>query len=160
MSLNNSSQPYDWTFPRVVWATLVFISVILSFWLIYRFNKVIFILFIAIVIGTVIRPMVAWLHQRGFSRTVGIILVYLLLLTLFIGFALLLFPLIVKQGTTIASAMPGYYQSLREWMANYPNQFMVSLRGFLPAVLPSFNPNAAQQTGQEVVAQQGRRWVI
>ena len=56
MSLNKSSQAYDWTFPRVMWATLVFISVILSFWLLYRFNQVIFILFIAIVIGTVIRP--------------------------------------------------------------------------------------------------------
>jgi len=83
-------------------------------------------------------------------------LVYLLLLTVFIGFALLLFPLIVEQGTTIASAVPGYYQSLREWMVNYPNQFVVSLSRFLPAVLPSFNPNAAQQTGQEVIVSAGQ----
>ena len=65
MALNPPSQPYNWTFRRVVWATLVLISVILGFWLLYRFNQVIFILFIAIVIGTVIRPAVAWLYQRG-----------------------------------------------------------------------------------------------
>ena len=65
MALNPPSQPYDWTFRRVVWATLVLISVIFGFWLLYRFNQVIFILFIAIVIGTVIRPAVAWLYRRG-----------------------------------------------------------------------------------------------
>ena len=156
MTLNISSQPYNWTFQRVVGATLVLVSIFLGFWLLYRFNQVIFILFIAIVIGTVIRPAVAWLHQRGLSRTMGIILVYLVLLILFIGFTLLLFPLIVEQGATIAAALPGYYQSLREWTVNYPNQFVVSLSQFLPVTLPSINPSTVQQTGQEVVASAGQ----
>ena len=82
MTLPPPSQSYDWTFRRVVWATLVLISVFLGFWVLYRFNQVIFILFIAIVIGTVIRPAVAWLHQRGLPQTAGVILVYLLLLLL------------------------------------------------------------------------------
>jgi predicted PurR-regulated permease PerM len=156
MTLNKFSQPYDWTFRRVVWATLVLISIILGFWLLYRFNQVIFILLIAIVIGTVIRPAVAWLHQRGLPRMAGVILVYLLLLILLAGFLLLVFPLIVEQGATIAAAVPGYYQNLREWMVNYPNQLMVRLSEFLPATLPSLNPRAAQQTGQEVMASAGQ----
>src|SRR3989337_1083396 len=106
------SQQVDWTFQRVVWATLVLVFVALGFWLLYRFNQVVFILFIAIVMGTVIRPVVAWLHRRGLSRIAGVILVYLLLLALLISFVLLLFPLIVEQGTTIAAAVPGYYPSL------------------------------------------------
>jgi predicted PurR-regulated permease PerM len=151
-----SSQPYDWTFRRVVWATLVLISVILGFWLLYRFNQVVFILFIAVVIGTVIRPAVAWLHQRGLPRIVGVILVYLLLLILLTGFLLLLFPLIVEQGTTIAAAAPGYYQSLRGWMVNYPNQLIVRLSEFLPATLPSLKPLTVQQTGPEAMASAGQ----
>jgi predicted PurR-regulated permease PerM len=139
-----------------VWATLVLISVILGFWLLYRFYQVVFILFIAVVIGTVIRPAVAWLHQRGLPRVAGVILVYLLLLILLTGFLLLLFPLIVEQSTTIATAVPGYYQNLREWMVNYPNQFIVRLSEFLPATLPSLNPRAAQQTGQDVMASAGQ----
>ena len=139
MTLQPASQPYDWTFRRVVWATLVFISVILGFWLLYRFNQVVFILFVAIVIGTVIRPAVAWLHQRGLPSIAGVILVYLLLLILLTGFLLLLFPLIVEQSTTIAAAVPGYYQNLREWMVNDPNQLIVRLGEFLPAALPSLN---------------------
>ena len=55
-------------------------------------------------------------------------LVYLVLLALLIGFVLLLFPLIVEQGTTIAAAVPGYYQSVREWMVSYPNQIDCSLK--------------------------------
>ena len=106
MAVNPVSQPYNWTFRRVVWATLVLTSVVLGFWLLYRFSQVVFILFIAIVMGTVIRPAVAWLHRRGLPRIGGVILVYTLLLALLIGFGLLVFPLIIEQGVTLAVAVP------------------------------------------------------
>ena len=146
----------QWTFRRTMWATLVLVVVALGFWLLYRFNQVIFILFIAIVMGTVIRPAVNWLHQRGLPQIAGVMLVYLVLLALLIGFGLLLFPLIVEQGTTIAAAVPGYYQSVREWMVSFPNQLVVRLSEFIPTALPSLNPRAAQPTGQEVVASAGQ----
>jgi predicted PurR-regulated permease PerM len=128
--------------------------VALSFWLLYRFSQVVFILFIAIVMGTVIRPVVAWLYRRGLPRIAGLILVYFLLLTLLIGFGLLLFPLIVEQGATIMASVPGYYQSLREWMVHDPNQWVVRLSEFLPATLPGLGP--VQQTGQEMLASAGQ----
>ena len=156
MTIPSPSQPYDWTFRRVVWATLVLLSIIFSFWLLYRFNQVIFILLIAIVIGTVIRPAVTWLSQRGIPRIAGVILVYLVLLSLLISLVLLLFPLIVEQSSTITAAMPGYYQSLREWMVNYPNQLIVRLSQFLPGSMPNLNPRTTQQTGQEVMASAGQ----
>jgi predicted PurR-regulated permease PerM len=154
MAVNTVSPSYDWTFRRVVWATLVLISVVLGFWLIYRFNQVIFTLFVAVVIGTVIRPAVAWLHQRGLPQTVGVILVYLVMLLLLTGFLLLLFPLISTQSTTIAAAVPDYYQNLREWVIENPNQSLASLREFLPATLPSLKP--VQLTGQEMMASAGQ----
>ena len=154
MTLHPPSQPYPWTFRRVMWATLVLVFVALSFWLLYRFNQVVFILFIAIVMGTVIRPVVTWLHRRGLPRIAGVILVYLVLLALLISFVLLLFPLIVEQGTTIAAAVPGYYQNLLEWMVNDPNQWIVRLSEFLPATLPGLEP--IQQTGQQMLASAGQ----
>jgi len=137
-----------------MWATLVLVFVALSFWLLYRFNQVVFILFIAIVMGTVIRPVVAWLHRRGLPRIAGVILVYLVLLALLISFVLLLFPLIVEQGTTITTAVPGYYQSLREWMVMPCNQWIVRLSEFLPATLPGLEP--VQQTGEQMLASAGQ----
>jgi predicted PurR-regulated permease PerM len=154
MAFQPPSPLYNWTFRRVVWATLVLVFVVFGFWLLYRFNQVVFILFIAILLGTVIRPAVAWLHRRGLSRAAGIIIIYLLLLALLIGFVLLLFPLIVKQSTTIAAAVPGYYQVLREWMTNNPNQLIMRLGGFLPATQPALG--AAQQTGQQILASAGQ----
>ena len=150
MALNPPSQLYPWTFRRVVWATLVLVFIAFGFWLLYRFSQVVFILFIAIVIGTVIRPVVAWLYSRGVPRMVGVILVYLLLLALLTSFVLLLFPVVFEQGITIAAAVPGYYQSLREWTVNYPNQWIVRLSEFLPATLPGLKP--IQQTGEQMLA--------
>jgi predicted PurR-regulated permease PerM len=154
MSLQSPSQPYQWTFRRVMWATLVLVFVGLGFWLLYRFNQVVFILFIAIVIGTVIRPAVAWLQRRGLPLMAGGILIYLLLLAMLIIFVLLLFPLIVEQGTTIAAALPGYYQSLRAWMVNDSNRLIVSLSEFLPATLPDLEP--IQQTGAQTLVSAGQ----
>jgi predicted PurR-regulated permease PerM len=154
MAVNPVSPSYDWTFRRVVWATLVLISVILGFWLLYRFNQVIFILFVALVMGTVTRPVVAWLHQQGLPQTAGVILVYLILLLLLTGFLLLLFPLISDQSRTIAAAMPDYYQNLREWVVRNPNPSLASLREFLPAALPNLVP--VQLTGKEMMASAGQ----
>lgn len=150
MAIHPPSPSDHWTFRRVVWATLVLVFVGIGFWLLYRFNQVVFILFIAILMGTVIRPAVTWLHQRGLPRMAGVLLIFSLLLALFIGFMLLLFPLIIEQGTTIAAAVPGYYQSLREWMVIYPNQWVVRLSTFLPGTLPSLVP--LLQTGPQMLS--------
>jgi predicted PurR-regulated permease PerM len=156
MAVNLISQQYYWNFRRVVWATLVFISVILGFWLVYRFNQVIFILLISVMIGTVIRPAVAWLHQRGVPQKAGVILVYLLLLLLLTGFALMLFPLISEESATIAAAMPAYYQNLHQWVAENPNQFLASFSEFLPVALPDLSLRPVQQTGPEMLASAGQ----
>jgi predicted PurR-regulated permease PerM len=76
------------------------------------------------------------------------------LLLLLIGFLLLLFPLLSEQGTTIATAMPVYYQDLRQWVVSHPNQFLASLSEFLPAALPNLGP--VQQTQQELVDSAGQ----
>ena len=137
-----------------MWATLVLAFVAFCFWLLYRFNQVVFISFISIMIGTVIRPVVAWLHMRGLPRKTGVILVYFLLLALIIGFGLLLFPLIIEQGSTIAATIPEYYISLRDWMANDPNQILIRLSEFLPAELPGLEP--LQPTSQQMLDTAGQ----
>jgi predicted PurR-regulated permease PerM len=152
MAVNPLSQPANWSFRRVVWATLVLVSVMFFFWLFYRFYQVVFLLFIAVVVGTVIRPLVNWLNQRGIPRIAGVILVYLLLLLLLAGFLWLLFPLIFEQGSTLAREVPGYYQSLRAGMLKDSNQLLVRLGQLIPATLPGLNAGIAPQTGEEVVA--------
>jgi len=81
-------------------------------------------------------------------------LVYFLLLSLLIGFLLLLFPLLVEQSTTLAATVPGYYQTLREGLVNYPNPLIGRLSESLPSALPSLN--LVQQTGPQVMASAGQ----
>ncbi len=133
-----------------MWATLVLVFVALGFWLIYRFYQVVFILFAALALSTVIRPVVAWLYRRGLPQMAGIILVYLVFFALLTGFALLLFPLLVEQGATIAAAVPGYYHGLREWMVNGANPWIMRLSEFLPAALPGLE--IGQLTRPQVLA--------
>jgi predicted PurR-regulated permease PerM len=154
MTLSPPSSIYQWTFRRVMWATFILVLVALSFWLLYRFYHVVFILFIAIVTGTVIRPVANWLNHRGLHRGVAVVLVYIVILAMITGFVLLLFPLIMEQGATIAAAMPGYYQNLREGMMNFPNLWVVRLSEFLPVSLPTLAP--VQQTGQQMLATAGQ----
>jgi len=142
--------PTEWTFRRVVWSTLIFTFVAISFWMIFRFSQVILILFIAFVIGTVVRPLVNWLYGRGLTRMSGTIVAYLLLFAMLAGFLLVLLPLIAEQSGKIIAALPEYYQSLREWMVNYPNQFIARLSLFLPSELPMFGPE--QPAGQDALA--------
>jgi predicted PurR-regulated permease PerM len=77
-----------------------------------------------------------------------------LLFAFIVGFALLLYPMIVEQGATIVTAVPGYYHSLREWILNFPNQLIVRLGQFLPATFPALAP--IQQTGQQMLASAGQ----
>ncbi len=131
-------------------ATIVLVCVALGFWLLYRFYMVIFILFVAIMLGTVIRPIVNWFYRRGVPRVAGVLIVYVLLLALLIGFVLLLFPLVFDQGSAIAAGLPGYYQNLRTWLVNSPNEMISSLNQFLPDILPVFN--SVSQTNPELLA--------
>lgn len=149
MALEPSSQSYQWTFRRVMWATLVFIFIALSFWLIYRSGVVIFILFTALVIGTVIRPAVNWLYAHGVSRMVGAILVYLLLFVLLVGLLLLLLPLIAEQSGKIVTLIPTYYQNLRVWMMQSSDPLIAQLGESLPTYLTI--PMLAQQTSQQIL---------
>jgi predicted PurR-regulated permease PerM len=144
-----ATPPYLWTFRRIIWATLVFVFVALGFWLLFRFHQVIFILFIAIVIGTVFRPVVTWLNRLGLPRNIAGILAYFILLALLFSFIFLLFPLIFEQGSTLVAAIPSYYQSLREEMANYSNPFIIRLSEVLPTMLPGLQPTP--QTGQQML---------
>jgi predicted PurR-regulated permease PerM len=154
MDIQPSAQLQEWNFRRVVGATLTLAMVAIAFWLLYLFNQVVFILFIAIVIGTVIRPVVVWLYRRGVPRIAGVIIVYLLLLALLIGFLLLLFPLIAEQSITIAAALPGNYQSLHDWMVNNSSQLIVGLGRFLPLTYAGLS--GVQLTGQGILNSAGQ----
>lgn len=151
MEENSSSSQLDqWTFRRVAEATLVLVGVALCFWLIYRFYAVFFIVFVAIILGTIVRPIVNWLYIHKLPKISGVILVFAVFLILTFGFIILLFPLVSEQGSMIIDSIPKYYMDIRTWMEDSPNHFISSISQILPRELPSILK--AQPTDPEMIA--------
>jgi len=149
MEIQPTIQQNQWTFRRVVVATLALVGVGLGFWLLYRFYQVLFILFVAIILGTIIRPISTWLNRSVFPKVGGVVMVYVVLFALLAGFLLLLFPLIFDQGSAIVNEIPDYYQELRSWVQHSPNHLINSIDQFLPKVIPG--TGFTIQTDQEML---------
>jgi predicted PurR-regulated permease PerM len=125
----------QWTAKRVVLTTLGAVLVGLGFWLVFRFYNIAFIVFSALVLGTVIRPAVDWLNRRGLRRDAGVILVYLTLLALLVGFVLLLAPMLVEQAKSIIAKLPAYYADLHAALVGSSSALIQRLSQQLPAEL-------------------------
>jgi len=136
-----------WTTNQVVLATLFVVCVFLSFWLLYRFRVVVFMFFIAVVIGTTIRPAVEWFHRRGLSRPVAIIAIYVLIAGFLAGFLALVVPLIVDQATQISQKLPLYQREFRRALLDSNNLLLRNIAIRIPSefnFLASGNPTAEE----------------
>lgn len=143
-----------WSAPQVVGATLFVIGVVLAFWLLYQFRTAVLILFIAIVLGTAIRPAVLWLFKRGLSRQAGVLLIYFLLLAFVVGFALLALPLLIEQGTRLAGLLPQYYTKTYEILMHSSNRLVRGIVLQFPSRLALVMPGpASDDQSLDTVAQ-------
>ncbi|RPI84061.1 MAG: AI-2E family transporter [Chloroflexi bacterium] len=132
--ITNSTFP-DWKPRQIMTGTIFVILVIAGFFLIVRFRDVIFILFISIVISTAISPGVDWLQRRGVHRAAGVILIYLLIVLLLVGFLLLALPPIIQQVLNIAASIPEYYENIYELLITSPSYILHQLGLRLPSEL-------------------------
>jgi predicted PurR-regulated permease PerM len=143
-------QPVVWTPRRVIAATLIVLGVAGAFWLLFEFRLVFFSLFVAIVLSTAVRPLVNRLAKIGVTRSVSILLISLLVLALFIGFILVLVPLISEQWVTITALLSDWYQGMRSALLESPSllvrRIVRQLPAFLPLTLPAVPP---ESTGAE-----------
>jgi predicted PurR-regulated permease PerM len=124
MNQDQASPIPQWTARQVVLATLFVLAVVGAFWLLYRFSWVVFVLFVAAVLGTAIRPVVDWLSARGIKRIWAVILIFLLLLLLLVLFVALSAPLIVSQAAEISKSLTRYYGLLRNSLAQSPSMII------------------------------------
>jgi len=127
MRASTSEEVTTWTTSQVVFATIFVVCVFLTFWLLYSLRIVLFLFFVAIVLGTAIRPAVEWLRRRGISRAVGVIIIYVLIATLLSGILALVLPLIADQTTQITQNLPQYYTNFREVLINSSNRLLQNI---------------------------------
>lgn len=151
MKSSSSEGVGTWTTSQVVLATLFVVCVFLMFWLLYRLRMVLFLFFVAIVVGTAIRPAVEWLHRRGISRGTGIIIIYILIAALVIGFIAMIFPLLADQAAAISKSLPEYYSSFRSALINSGNRLLQNIGWRIPSQISILIPQ--DPNTEEVVSQ-------
>ncbi|HEX5940654.1 MAG TPA: AI-2E family transporter, partial [Anaerolineales bacterium] len=138
-------------------ATIFVVCVFLTFWLLYRLRDVLFLFFVAIVVGTAIRPAVDWLHRRGIPRATGIILIYILIAGLVVGFLAMIVPLLADQVTELSRTLPEYYTNFRSALINSNNRLLQNIGWRIPSqvgLLVNRDPNTAEvldQVGQTLL---------
>jgi predicted PurR-regulated permease PerM len=139
----------NWSTRQVVIATIFIVSVGLCFWLLYRFSGIVFILFVAIVLGTAIRPLVDWLNSRGVPRSAGVLIVYLLLLSLAVGVVILIAPIVADQATSISQNIPKYYDTIRDGIITSHSRILQRIAIQLPPNLNNLlNTTQPPQSGE------------
>ncbi|HUF38150.1 MAG TPA: AI-2E family transporter [Anaerolineales bacterium] len=147
-----------WTTGKVILATLAVAGIGLGFYLVYRLRAVVFLVAVAVVLGTVIRPVVNRLQDRGVLRPIGVIAVYLLLALSVFGFMVLVVPLVIDQWSDLVRSLPEYYGSLRAAMLKSPSRILMSLALQLPAD-PALFPKP-ERTAEETLNQFARTYAI
>ncbi len=123
------------SFKDALTAVLLFLLVLAGFYGIYRFHHIIFSLFVAIIFGTMARPIYQWLVNRRVHKKLVSVIMLVGLLALIVGFVLLLLPVLTSQYQTLFSAVPRYYSILRDWIASSKNELVVRLSESLPVKL-------------------------
>lgn len=141
----------SWTTNQIVLATLFVVCVFLFFWLLYHFRQVFFLFFIAIVIGTTMRPAVEWFYRRGISRPAGIIIIYITIAVLIAGFIILFVPLLVDQATLFSQHLPQIEADFRNALVNSNNLLLHNIGLRVPA---DFNFFGSQNPTPEEVLDQ------
>jgi len=135
VTLPASSSPPERSNGEIVQATLAFVGVALAFGLIYRFYMIVVLLFLGLVLGTAIRPVVEWLYRQGLTRAGGVFFIYLGILTLALGIFWLILPPLIGEAVAAAEGIPTYYQSLRDFLLQSAPPFLQNLGTRLPETL-------------------------
>jgi predicted PurR-regulated permease PerM len=143
-----------WHPRRVIGATLTALLVAVGFYLLYRFTNVLFVLFVAAVFATAIRPAVLWLERHHVPQRLGILAMYLLIGLVTLGVIGVLTPLLVTQVTTLSAELPTYYSNFREWLSDTPVSFVRRLAAQLPPQLNLSTTQAAPDSDKVAVVAQ------
>jgi predicted PurR-regulated permease PerM len=132
-------------------ATLVVAGVVLGFALLYAARTVLFLLFVAIVLATALRPFVERLERHGATRTGAVVGVYAVLAVMFVGLIVVAGPVILDQAMAMVQAAPEFYRTFRSYLVEFPSVLVNRIASQLPDYAATTDqPDAVQGTVEQV----------
>ncbi len=93
--------------------TIIFtVLLLLSMGLVFILRDLILELFVALLLMTILEPMVGTLSKYRVPRVVSVLVTYVLVIGLFAGTISLIVPTVVDQTTSFMNALPGYLNNV------------------------------------------------
>ena len=116
-------------------------------------GTVLVLMFVAVILGAALEPVVGWLrHRLHIGRGASILLVYGLFLASVIGLAFVVLPVAVDQFGEIVAALPQFLEQAREWAATLrPPALSQAVTSVVDVAARSLPTDAAPE-GEEIVA--------
>jgi predicted PurR-regulated permease PerM len=146
----------DWSPRRVCQATLAAVAVACAFALAYLFRGALFLLFVAILVATALKPLVMRLRQSGRSPVTASLVVYGLLVVALIGALVAGVPMLTTQASEMLRGLPDAYARFHRYLAGVSNPLVERLASDLPDELPkSLDLDRDETEGAIEVVEQG-----
>lgn len=79
--------------------------------------------FIGFVIAWLFNPLVVKLENRGWNRAVASMVIFLVFILIIFSFFSMLIPTIYTQLNDLIASLPGIFNSLKNWITNFLNNF-------------------------------------
>lgn len=109
-------QTVDISSKSVAKATIVILAILLLAYFLYEIQGLLVLFFISLFFASALDPPVDWLEKRKIPRSVGVLVIMMLLLGLFVVVIGSAIPIIVTQITTIASSISVNFVKLFEYL--------------------------------------------
>ena len=100
--------------------------ILLLIWLLYLVRDILFLVFLSIIIVSAIDPIVDWFQKRKIPRSLTVIAVYILFISLFVFVFSLLIPPLVSEMRGLGENLPqlveklsGYFRIVRDFAVSY-----------------------------------------
>ena len=106
--------------PRIIFSTIL---IILGLGFVYAVRDVIALLFIAVIIFSILDPMVDWMEKKKINRSLSVSLIYIAFFAILgVAFSFLI-PLVIEQAKEFSQKLPEYSQNLQNSFAGINNFF-------------------------------------
>ncbi|GAA5108004.1 AI-2E family transporter [Orbus sasakiae] len=132
-------------------AASLMIVIVSLFIIIYFFNKILLPVFIAIVLSYLLDTPVKYLSNKGIPRTLSVIMVLLIFISIVLLSVVILLPLIWQQGVSLVRNIPAMLTFLNEFLTTLPQKYPELIDvGLFDSVIQSIKDRVAQ-TGNSLL---------
>src|SRR3989344_4478411 len=103
------------------------VAVLVGAYFLYFIRDLLFILFLAIILASLIKPVALWFKQHKMPVGLGVVFVYLILIGSFVGVLFILLPSLIEETKGLMSVLSNYLKSAGEGFDKLKNQSDVFL---------------------------------